>query len=58
MSVWDTFSASFHLVQEKLEQVLEDPSAEEDEQVRVGDPGRGRGLRSGEFGAVKVCPNY
>ena len=33
MSVWDTFSASFHLVQEKLEQVLEDTSATEEEKV-------------------------
>ena len=38
MSVWDTFSASFHLVQEKLEQVLDDSSAtaqEEEEVQRV-----------------------
>ena len=37
MSVWDTFSASFHLVQEKLEQVLEDTSSterEEEKEVR------------------------
>ena len=36
MSVWDTFSASFQLVQEKLEQVLDDSSTSahhEDEQV-------------------------
>ena len=33
MSVWDTFSASLHLVQEKLEQVLEDSTTEDQEQV-------------------------
>ena len=37
MSVWDTFSASFQLVQEKLEQVLDDSTtsagAQEDLQV-------------------------
>jgi hypothetical protein len=32
MSVWDTFSASLHLVQEKLEQVLEDSTTEDQEQ--------------------------
>ena len=40
MSVWDTFSASFHLVQEKLlEQVLEDTptttNTMEEEEVRL-----------------------
>ena len=29
MSVWNTVSASFHLVQEKLEKVLEDSALEE-----------------------------
>ena len=36
MSVWDTFSASLHMVQEKLEQVLDDTTNEEDGQVGVG----------------------
>jgi hypothetical protein len=35
MSVWDTFSASFHLVQEKLEQVLDDSSATAHEEEEV-----------------------
>ena len=48
MSVWDTFSASLHMVQEKLEQVLEDtPTEQEEEEV-----GKGKvGLRDG----VCVC---
>ena len=37
MSVWDTFSASFQLVQEKLEQVLDDSAttAHDEEQVQL-----------------------
>ena len=36
MSVWNTFSAGLHMVQEKLEHVLEDPEAEGgEEQVRT-----------------------
>ena len=45
MSVWDTFSASLHMVQEKLEQVLEDsPTEQEEEEVGKGMVGLGDGV--------------
>ena len=52
MSVWDTFSASLHMVQEKLEQVLEDtPTEQEEEEV-----GKGKvGLWNGVCVCVCVC---
>lgn len=40
MSVWETFSASLHMVQERLEHALEDSTTEEGGKVgiREGDP--------------------
>ena len=38
-SVWGTFSASLHMVHEKLEQVLEDTPTEEEEEVGEGKVG-------------------
>ena len=35
MSVWETFSASLHMVQEKLEHVLEDSTTEEGGKVGI-----------------------
>ena len=43
--MWDTFSASLHMVQEKLEQVLEDtPTEQEEEEVGKGKVGLGDGV--------------
>ena len=42
-SVWSTFSASLHMVHEKLEQVLQDTPTEEEEEVGEGKVGLGDG---------------
>ena len=60
MSVWDTFSASLHMVQEKLEQVLEDtPTEQEEEEVGMGKVGLRDGVCvesvCGECVCVYMC---
>lgn len=55
MSVWETFSASLHMVQEKLEHVLEDSTTEEGGKVGIrGGGGRSCGVKY-TWGVVGVA---